>query len=112
MTPQEVADAAIVSLDTYRPPLRLGAPVGKPASLADVDSEVAVLRRSLVLPSLRRVSSPEVPRREVWLVAQLDGFAIFFDEGDGEYGLGMFESDGRMQDINVRGDLVGCFMAW
>ena len=48
---------------------------------------------------------------EVWLVAQRDGYVVFFDEKRVEYGLGTLEGDGRIKDINVRGDLVGCFMS-
>jgi hypothetical protein len=111
VNPHEVSEAVIVSIDSYRAPLRVRAPLGQPASLAKIDADIALLRRSLVVPSLRRISEPEVPRREVWLVAQHDQFAVFFDEADREYGLGILEDDGRIQDINVRGDLVGCFMA-
>jgi len=108
MKPKEVAAAVLQAIDRYRPPLTGQSLLGRPWSLERIEQEIGKLRQSLLLPSVRPMSNQP---HEVWLVAQRDGYVVFFDEKGAEYGLGTLEEDGRIEDINVRGDLVGCFMS-
>jgi hypothetical protein len=111
MTAEEIASAAVDEVDRYRPPLRGQPPLGRATSLDRIDRELQLLRGALIPPTLMRVADQDVPPRHVWIVARLDEYVVFFDEQDREYGLGISGPDGKLQDINVRGDLVGCFMA-
>jgi len=111
VTPQEISAAVRTELDGYRPPLGARSPLGAPRSTKDIQSEIAVLRGALVLPSRRRIAGGDLPAREVWLIAAHDDSIVFLDDADHEYGLGALNAEGEVEDYNVRGDLVGCFMA-
>ena len=109
MTAAEVAKSVRDIVDAYRPTLTTQEFVGQRIPLDQELAEVELLRKSLVLPSRRSVSNTR--KRDVWLVAQHGGDIVFFDESANEFGLGRLEADGRIHDIEVPGDLVGCFMA-
>ena len=47
-----------------------------------------------------------------WLIAECtDGWVVFYDENEQEFGLGQRWTDRHLETINVRGDLVGVFCA-
>jgi hypothetical protein len=90
-------------------------------SEAWVQEQLDQLRNCLVRPSLQEfvnhdaleiVDGGPPSTTRFWLVAEeASGCVVFFDEAAREYGLGRRDPAGRLETTNVRGDLVGVFLA-
>jgi hypothetical protein len=83
-----------------------------------VQSELEVLRTVLVSPIAARLSAPDTAADPSassgphFLVARDGaGNGVFYDQDADEFGLAHVRSDGTLEPLGVRGDLVGVFMA-
>jgi hypothetical protein len=86
-----------------------------------IAEQLGRLRECLVRPSLQEfvnhdaleiVDGGPPSTARFWLVAEeTSGCVVFFDETAKEYGLGRRDRAGRLETTNVRGDLVGVFLA-
>jgi len=86
-----------------------------------VRQQIDQLRECLVQPSLQEfvnhdaleiVDGGPPSTARFWLVAEeASGGVVFFDEAAKEYGLGRRDPAGRLETVNVRGALVGVFLA-
>jgi hypothetical protein len=94
--------------------------IGLPWSPSRVDEQLALMRRSLVVPYLVEVKM-ERPynlidtdiheARNCVVVADAnDGYLLVFDSATDEFLLAQFFKD-TVHSIGVRGDAVGCFMS-
>jgi len=92
--------------------------LGRPWNSERVQSELEALRAALVSPMAVRLSAPDTAadpsasRGPHFLVARDGaGNGVFYDQDADEFGLAHVRSDGALEPLGVRGDLVGVFMA-
>ena len=91
--------------------------LGKPSSVERVMAGVEALRAALVPPRrvvlrVKALGSEQVETREAWIVATAaHELLVAFDPAANEFALVGPQGDGEVGDINVRGDLVGTFLA-
>ena len=118
MTPADVA--ALVDRDLaafrYDPPGEGAGLLGRPWSAERVARGLEALRAALVPPrrvrlSVRASGARDAERREAWVVAATAELLVVYDPTAGEYALAESAGEGVVADIDVRGDLVGTFLA-
>lgn len=118
MTPADVTSLVERELATFRydPPPPGSGLLGRPWSAERVARGVEDLRAALVPPRratllVRALGASVAERREAWVVAEAAGLVVVFDPAAREFALAEPAEEGALADINVRGDLVGTFLA-
>ena len=119
MTAAEISALVERELATfhYEPPSSDSGLLGKPWSVERVMTGVHALRAALVPPRLvvlrrNKFGVNGVEKHEAWLVATAaQGFSVAFDPIAKEFALVEPAGNEEVNDINVRGDLVGTFLA-
>ena len=122
MSSEEIEDLVKKSLAEYiyvEP--EPGTTVGKPWSASKVQQHIEQLRTALVKPHLQRfvlmdtfeqMQATQKSITQLWVVAEANGYCVFYDPTANEYGLAEAPSDQEPSTtIGVRGDLVGVFCA-
>ena len=117
MTPADVAARVERELSAFRagdPPAGPGL-LGRPWSADRVARGVEALRTALVPPRPVALLVPPgaggAERRKAWVVASARGMLVVLNPAAGEFALADPAGEGEAVDLDVRGDLVGTFLA-
>jgi hypothetical protein len=109
MTKTEIRNLVEKDIREYRYVPPSGTFLGVPFSEHKMNAQLEDLRRHLREPLL----VPFSDGASRWIVTQTDqnGYFVFFDEDSSDYGLGIVDYEGKPEDINVHGNLVGTYAA-
>ena len=116
MTREEVATIVAESLSRPQARLRAGT-LGSPWNVERIAAEIQLLHECRINPRQEsaRLAPPESEteeHRKVWIVVETnEGFLVYFDPSTEEFGLAMFDEMREVESLNVRGDLIGTFLA-
>jgi len=118
MTPDAVSALVERELAEFRydPPAPDSGLLGTSWSAERVARGIDALRAALVPPRpvalrVQAFGTRDLESREAWAVAEVDGLLVVYDVVACEFALAELAVDGEVADINVRGDLVGTFLA-
>jgi len=108
MIAEQIKTAALKEIDEYQYEIPEGT-IGTPFSEDRMKKYAAELRAKLISPYKAQFQCGN----RFWILTDFDetDLCVFYDEDAQEYGLANSLKPGHFGDINVRGDLLGSYVA-